>query len=484
VSGSASKLSHLLPVAAWTVALALPLVGIFSLLLRAHLDPEWSRPRLHFVLFLAVGGGAIVLAQLAGQAAERRGDARVLLLSLAFLVTGGFLAVHALGTPGVLLNDDLPGFKVAIPVGLLFAAIFAAASALVDLRPTLAAAVVQHRAALRTTVIAAMIIWMFWALLEIPPLAGATDEGAGNILRSLAALGALTYALSAIRYIAAFRRRMTLLPASVITCFILLAEALVGSALVGERTWHASWWEWHVLIVTAYAIIVYAAYRQWSDERFHQLYLPTTRERTQTVTVLFADLVSFTTFTEASPPLEVAGMLSTYYEMATPLLSREFGGDVEKFIGDAVMATFNTRGDQPDHAMRAAGAGLELQRRMNDLTTEHPRWPRLRVGINTGAAVVREMGGAGYMTYPVVGDPVNVASRLQDRAPAGGVLIGAETYRRLPAGTPVDAQPGLEVKGKRTPVDAYLLHTLPSSFTETEAGTAGQHQPAARNGAL
>jgi class 3 adenylate cyclase len=476
---SATRLSQLLSIAALTVALALPLVGFFSLLLRAHLDPQWSSPRLHFVLFLAVGGGASVLAYLAGHAAERRGDARVLLLSLAFLVTGAFLAVHALGTPGVLLNDDLPGFKVAIPVGLLFAALFAAASAFVDLRPSLAAAVVEHRVALRTGVIAAMFIWMFWALLEIPPLAGATDEGAGNLLRGLAALGALTYALSAIRYIAVYRRRMTLLPASVITCFVLLAEALVGSALVGERTWHASWWEWHSLIVTGYAIIVYAAYRQWSDERFHQLYLPTTRERTQTVTVLFGDLVSFTTFTEASSPLEVAGMLSAYYEMATPLLAREFGGDVEKFIGDAVMATFNVRGDQPDHAIRAAGAGLELQRRMDNLTSEHPGWPRLRVGINTGTAVVREMGGAGYLTYPVVGDAVNVASRLQVRAPAGGVLIGAETFRQLPVGTAVDAQPGLAVKGKQTPVDAYVLHTLPSSLTQGKADHSGKHRAAA-----
>ena len=84
------------------------------------------------------------------------------------------------------------------------------------------------------------------------------------------------YFVSAIRYVVAFRRRMTLLPASVIACFVLVAEALVGSALVGERTWHASWWEWHALIVTAYVIILYAARNQWRQERFRQLYLPAT----------------------------------------------------------------------------------------------------------------------------------------------------------------------------------------------------------------
>ena len=117
------------------VALILPLIGLVSLFLRRALDPTWNSARLHFVLFLTVGGGAFVLAYLAGQAAERRGDARVFLLSLAFLVTGGFLAVHAIGTPGVLLNNDLPGFEVAIPVGMPIAALFACASAFVDLRP-------------------------------------------------------------------------------------------------------------------------------------------------------------------------------------------------------------------------------------------------------------------------------------------------------------------------------------------------------------
>src|SRR5271165_3239077 len=107
--------------AAWIVALILPLVGLVSLFLRRHLDPAWEDPRLHFVLFLTVGGSAFALAYVAGQAADRRGDARVFLLSLAFLVTGGFLAIHAIGTPGVLLNDELPGFKMAIPVGLLIA---------------------------------------------------------------------------------------------------------------------------------------------------------------------------------------------------------------------------------------------------------------------------------------------------------------------------------------------------------------------------
>jgi class 3 adenylate cyclase len=456
------RLSRLIVGAAWAVALTLPLVGLVSLLLRRKLDPMWNDAGLHFVLFLAVGGASFALAYIAGQAADRRGDARVFLLSLGFLVTGGFLAVHAVGTPGVLIKNELAGFKVAIPVGLLIAALFACASAFVDVRPDAARVVMRHRDLLRRAVIGVMVVWSLWALAELPPLGSASAEAGGTTLRILAALGALVYAVSSIRYLVVYRRKVTLLPASIVACFTLLGEALLGSAMVGERTWHASWWEWHALIVTAYVIVIFAARNQWRQERFHELYLPSTREHMQEVSVLFADLVGFTTFAEQSSPSDVATMLASYYGTATPLISAGFGGEVEKFMGDAIMATFNTRGDQPDHATRAARAALELQRHMALLIADHPEWPRLRVGVNSGRALVVQLGGPGYVTYAVVGDAVNVGSRLQSQAPIGGVLIGSETYGGLPARADADALPGIAVKGKRSRVDAYVLNDLPS----------------------
>jgi len=237
---------------------------------------------------------------------------------------------------------------------------------------------------------------------------------------------------------------------------------MLGSALIGERTWHASWWEWHGLIVTAYVIVLIAANHEWSEERFRHLYLETTRERNQTVSVLFADLQNFTTFVEQASASETAEMLSAYYGLAAPLLSEDFGGDVEKFIGDAIVATFNSRGDQADHAVRATRAGLEVQRRMSAVTRAHPDWPQLRVGVNTGEALVRELGGRGRVEYAIVGDAINVGARLESAAPVGGVLIGAETYRRLPPQSRVEARPGLKVKGKRLLVDAYVVHSVPA----------------------
>jgi adenylate cyclase len=444
------------------LAVALPLIGLVSLLLRSQLDPHFENYRVHFVLFGVVGTIAFVLGFAAGEAANRRGDARVLLLSLAFMATGGFMGLHALGTRGVLFSGDHAGFKVAIPVGLLVSAGFAAASAFVDVRPDFGRLAIRHRRLLRATVLAAMGGWFVWTILNLPPLDGPDSETArGALLAVFAIVGTVVYAVSAARYWTLFRQRPNLLPAAVIACFVLLSEALIGVAVTGERKWHASWWEWHFLIVTAYLIIGVAAQRQWRDERFRDLYLTTTREREQDVSVLFSDLVGYTTFAERSSPAEAAAVLQAYWGTAAPLLTRQFGGEVEKFIGDGVVAVFNRTGDQPDHARRAACAALALQRAFADLADAHPSWPRMRVGVNSGEAVVREIGGEGHVAYPMVGDTINTGARLEGLAPVGGVLIGVQTFERLPDGAVVEPRAGLRVKGKDAAIDAYVLHALP-----------------------
>ena len=456
------KGGKVLTIAAWVVAALLPLVGLVSLVLREKLDPNWSNHQVHFVLFLGVGVGLFILAYAAGEAADRRGDARVLLISLAFLSTGAFLSLHALGTPTVLFQGEHAGFKVAIPVGLVIAALFGLASAFVDARPELPALAVRHRVAARRAVLIAAVVWFAWTVAALPPLSKPTSEGGSHsLLAGLAAVGAVTYGLAALRYWFVFRDRMDLLPAAVIACFVLLGEAMIGVAITGERDWHASWWEWHGLIVVAYLVVGYAARREWRDERFRHLYLATTRERGQEVSVLFSDLAGFTPFSERSTPAEVATVLNTYYAVAAPLISRRFGGELEKFIGDGMMATFNSRGDQPDHARRACGAALALQEELGALAAANPGWPMLRIGINSGEATVRELGGHGFVAYAVIGDTVNTASRLEGQAPVGGVLIGERTYDLLPDGTAVEPVPGVRVKGREAPLDAFLLMALP-----------------------
>ena len=449
-------------VSLWATALALPLIGLASLLLRKQLDPHFENYRAHFVIFGAVGGLAFVLGYAAGEAANRRGDARVLLLSLAFMATGGFLGLHAIGTAGVLFTTEHGGFMVAIPVGLLVAAVFAFGSAFVDVRPEIGPWLVRRRTILRVFVLTAMAGWLVWTVLDLPPLGTTNSEAArGNLLTVLAIIGTIVYAVSAARYWTIFRHDRKLLPAAVIACFLLLSEAMIGVAVTGERQWHASWWEWHGLIVSAYVIIGVAARREWRDERFRHLYLPSTRQRSQDISVLFGDLVGFTPFSERSTSGEVAEVLNTYWSTAAPLITRRFGGELEKFIGDSIAATFNSRGDQPDHALRAARAALALQEELAIIASQHPEWPRLRVGVNSGEAVLREIGGHGHVAYPLVGDTINTGSRLESLAPAGGVLIGADTYEQLPDGAVVEARTGIRVKGKTDTVHAYVLLALP-----------------------
>src|SRR3954468_22301868 len=190
-------------VAAWILVALLPLIGLASLLLRSRLDPHWDNHRVHFLLFLAVGLVDFALAAAAGQAARRRGDARVLLISLAFLATGGFLALHAAGTPGILFSRDLTGFKVAIPVGLVVAALFAVASAFADVRPWIASAAMRHQRTLQLLVLATMAAWFLVTVAELPPLDQPSTEGAtGTLLKALAALGTVLYGVAAVRYLA------------------------------------------------------------------------------------------------------------------------------------------------------------------------------------------------------------------------------------------------------------------------------------------
>jgi class 3 adenylate cyclase len=85
----------------------------------------------------------------------------------------------------------------------------------------------------------------------------------------------------------------------------------------------------------------------------------------------------------------------------------------------------------------------------------------MRVGVNSGEAILREIGGEGHVAYPLVGDTVNTGSRLESMAPVGGVLIGAETYEQLPDGSVVEPRAGLQVKGKNAAVDAYVLLAVP-----------------------
>lgn len=452
------------PIPRWrfgTVAALLlaPLAGLALLIFQPALDVAWEHHPAHFWLVLAIGAINAVLASATGAAARLRSDARLVLVSLAFLAAAGFLALHALATPGVLLDAPGPGFTLATPVGLFVASVFAAASSL-RLREETARAVVRRWAWLLWALVALMALWAVASLARLGPLgSAAVVEGAPGWLVVIAIAGLLLYAFSVYRYLRLPRQPASPLPLAMAAAFTLLAEA--EFALIWGRNWHASWWEWHLLMLAAFVVIAVFAQRSWREERWAGLYRPETASAERPISVIFADLQGFTSFSEVHSPQEVTRMLNAYFTAAIPPIVEQFGGQIDRLIGDAVMATFNLSGDQPDHARRAAGAALALQAATGAVADAQPGWPRFRAGINTGVASVGVVGTGGGRTYTVIGDVVNVAARLEAAAPVGGVVISADTLAGL-SGASTDPLGMLPVKGRAEPVEAHRLLALDS----------------------
>jgi class 3 adenylate cyclase len=423
--------------------LAVPMAGLAVLLARPSTDVHWQHEPSHFWLVLVTAGLNAVLAYTTGAAARRRGDRRVHLVSLAFLAASGFLALHALATPGVLLDRPNLGFVIATPIGLVIAAAFAGASALDTdwVHPTL----------LQNLLLAAFAIWLVVSLTLLPSLDDSVVPGRMSWpLIVLSAVGVALYAFAVVRYLALWRERGSDLILALAVAFILLAESMVAVAL--GRNWQASWWEWHVLMLAAFALVAVMAHREGPQERFARLYLD---KDAQPVTVLFADLQGFTAYSEQHDPTAVSQMLNILFDATIPAVE-EHGGEIDRLIGDAVFATFQGDG----HPERAARAALALQAAAAPLADAHPYWPRFRAGVNTGEASVGVLGTGSGRTYSVVGDTVNLGSRIEGLAPAGGVAISAETARGL-WGATTEPLGTVAVKGRTEPVEVLLLVRLP-----------------------
>lgn len=661
----------------WAGHLAAPLLGLWLLVQRPRYDAVWENHAAHFWLVLGTAGISVALAVTMNQEASRRQDARLFLVSLGFAVSAGFLGLHALATPGLLLAKNT-GFVVATPVGLLLASGFCLWSA-VAFTPDGGARVLAARTLLRALVAAVVVVWLIASLAQVEPLDKpiAPAEVHGPLVALMTA-GGLLYLVAAGRYWVYYRRRPSVMLISVITAFVLLAEALVSAAY--GRNWHTSWWEWHLLMALAFAFVAYSAVVQWGREgsasslfggialsqtlqslrqdygaaleglvavmdsggglavepaaarlaeRFdlterqrevlvrsaealsHErdqirrqgaivavgqetsvirpeaeflarvaavtrqafggdalrvglvrdgrldldgptaalagqalqsvavvegslegqavLMLPLTvkgkpagvvevlrhgsfQERDRAllgsyasqlsialentrlyrqldglfrsyispdvatslvadpeqaalggavaeVTVLMADLRGFTPFSERTSPDGVVAMLNTYFGTIVPLVLAE-GGTVIQFVGDALMAIFNAPVRQPDHARRAARAALTAQRATQQVAAGHEGWPLFRIGINTGPALVGNIGAEQMRNYTAIGDTTNLAARLEATAGVGEVVISGTTYEQLGSDAIVESLGLLELKGKSTPIPAYRLVSL------------------------
>jgi class 3 adenylate cyclase len=688
-AGVTAESRSMLRAMVWGLHMALPLLGLWLLVAQPQLDVHWEHHLSHFWLVLLAAGISLALAVAVGQDARRREDARLVLVSMAFLTAAGFLALHGIATPRVLLPGPNAGFALSTPIGLALAGAFALASSL-ELGGTTARRIAASERWLRLAVVAALLVWGVVSLLRLPPLdAPLPPDAYRRAVLPWAVAGTGLYVLAGARYLLLYRRRRSAMLLSIVTGFVLLAEALV--ATVYGRNWQLSWWSWHVLMVVAFAFVAYSARVQRVREgsraglfagialqetvrRLHEEYrvaleelvaamesraeageapidaaavgpavaarfdlterqvdvlersaealanerqqqrrlaalvavgqearvirkeedlleralahathgfgrdelqvhlledgtlsgvkdaavaesaieaigkleavesedadngpgmrlviplavkgsaagvlsvhrpagrfadrdrgvleslanqLSTALENArlyrqldglfrsymspavatklisdpgqaklggaiQEVTVLMADLRGFTPFSERSAPDEVVRMLNTYFGAAVPVIL-EAGGTVVQFVGDAVMAIFNAPTRQPEHALLAARAALAMQGAIGRVAAGRPGWPRFRVGINTGPALVGNIGSDQLRNFTAIGDTTNLAARLEGLAGEGQVVLGAATRAALGDAAMVDPLGTVTVKGKEQPVEVFRLVAL------------------------
>jgi class 3 adenylate cyclase len=175
-------------------------------------------------------------------------------------------------------------------------------------------------------------------------------------------------------------------------------------------------------------------------------------------TILFADLQGFTSLSERSDPREIVELLNAYFDAAVPAIFNQ-GGSVIGFAGDAIVAVFNAPARQPDHALRACRAALDLQAAVDALPITGSR-PRFRVGLNTGEVVVGSIGSDAMRNFTAIGDAVNVAARLQTYAQAGEVVLGQRTYEQVADCARVVRLGTPALKGKTEAIEVYQLISL------------------------
>lgn len=177
------------------------------------------------------------------------------------------------------------------------------------------------------------------------------------------------------------------------------------------------------------------------------------------VTILFADVRGFTGFSEQHQPEEVVAMLNRYLALATQEIFAEFG-TLDKFLGDGVMAIFGAPLPLENHALAALRAAIGMRSRLDELRRDTGIRAGFGIGLNSGAAIVGNIGTPELMSYTVIGDVVNVSARLQAEARSGEILVSEPTLKLVAGHVEVEELGPLYVKGRAVPVTTYKVIRL------------------------
>jgi CheY-like chemotaxis protein/class 3 adenylate cyclase len=200
--------------------------------------------------------------------------------------------------------------------------------------------------------------------------------------------------------------------------------------------------------------------RKAAEERAEMGELHAVRADEQVMAVMFSDLVGFTAMSEKLSPREVIESLNDYFDVMCPIV-KDHGGDIDKFIGDAIMAVFPPLRDRPTPGERATRAALAMQAAMPAFNADRSIKLKMRIGVNTGPLVRGDLGSRVVRRdYTVIGDTVNQANRYETRCPPGEVLVSQTTRDALGDRARVRAVPGLELKGVSHPVTGWVVEEL------------------------
>ncbi len=177
--------------------------------------------------------------------------------------------------------------------------------------------------------------------------------------------------------------------------------------------------------------------------------------RTQTVSVLHADVRGYTTMAEEMAPDRVVSLLLRYHGAAAKAIESK-GGTIDRFAGDAILALWNAPSEQPAHVRLALEGALAMRDAAREVGSELG----YGIGVHTGDAMVGNLGSDQYQNFTAIGDTVNVAARLQAQAKAGEVICSAAVLSAAGDGVTAASLGALELKGRKTKVEAYRVEAL------------------------
>jgi serine phosphatase RsbU (regulator of sigma subunit) len=417
----------------WLAQLVLPLLGLWLLRANPRLDARWEHHAGHFWIVAVTALVSVVLGVWVSEAARRRGDARLLLVSLAFLSAAGFLLLHALATPAVLLPGGNTGFTVATPFGLFLGAWFAFASS-AELTPARAAAVLRRQWLLRGGLALVMAVWAALSLLALPPFdAPMAEDASHQLVHGLAVVGIALYALAAVRYARMLWRRRVML--GIVTSYVLLAEAM--AAIAFAHNWHLMWWEWHLLMAVAFAVVAWSARGEarregTPDHVFDGLALDATVRRIDqqyeaAVRTLVAEMRGH--HAGEQPVAELVRRVARRYDLGrgqVGVLGRA-AGEIAELLAD--QAAEAARREQMEQELRLAQ--LIQQRLLPDGLPPVPGWR-----VDTWYRPARDVGGDFYDLIKLPEGQIGIVVGDVSGKGVPAALVMASTHSLLRAEAP------------------------------------------------